>query len=218
MISGRMIIPCETVDCHCPSAAGDKAKYSFTYINNMKNFIYYDVPKAGSSTIRKMLWPHSWPFKPTSNCVSKTEPLLPDKQYKTFTFVRNPYDRMVSNYRHFNEKDKQREKLKKSGIDLDNIKTFTGFIKMTLQFQNHHWQPQSYYVPETIDFVGKIETFQQDFDELCEIIKIPRRVLLHENQAKNKKTYTQYYDDEALELVANRYRKDITRFNYKFEG
>ena len=38
-----------------------------------------------------------------------------------------------------------------------------------------------------IDFYGKYETLQEDFDYVCEKIGLPQTKLLHENKSKNEK-------------------------------
>ena len=44
-------IPCECPACKCP--AGSFNRYSFAYIDETQKIIYFDVPKAASTTIRR---------------------------------------------------------------------------------------------------------------------------------------------------------------------
>ena len=126
--------------------------------------------------------------------------------YFKFAFVRNPWDRVVSWY--FFSKTSSYESRNTSNI------SFKEFIKI----KSNVWkgpQQNQYDFTKCCDFIGRFENLQQDFNIICDKIKIPQQQLLSKNKSKHK-SYTEYYDDETRQLVADRFAKDIEYFGYKF--
>jgi hypothetical protein len=119
-----------------------------------------------------------------------------------FTFVRNPWSKAVSEF--FYSK---------------SINGYNGTFKNYLRkprCQPDHMTPQINFLNDNMNYIGRFENFEEDFNTVCDKIGIPRQQLPHENKS-NHKHYTEYYDDEAREIVAEKYAKDIEFFGYKFE-
>lgn len=138
--------------------------------------------------------------------------------YFKFTFCRNPYDRLVSTYEFFNLSKR--------------YNTFSNFVNCTRLFEDvkkildqdfclntdleYHLLPGVYFIKHGVDFIGRFENLQQDFDSICNTIGIPKQKLPYARKTKHKH-YTEYYDDETRQIVAELYKKDFEYFGYKFE-
>ena len=132
--------------------------------------------------------------------------------YFKFAFVRNPWDCVVSWY-EFQLKDCVEDPNISSDRNLLNV-SFKNFI---YNFENIWSYPKKdfYLFTKCCDFIGKFENLQEDFNIICDKIKIPKQQLPHKNKSKHKH-YTEYYDEETKQIVAERFAKDIVMFGYKF--
>ena len=183
-----------------------------------------------------------------------------DKFYK-FTFVRNPWDRVVSIFhdwkiqnsrkvlhentadgsRFFTQKELREDmfsqfvsKFLMPALD-PNIKTYNPKIVFKDEKSsagdfvctNGHFIPQVKYTHDSsnnqiVDFIGKFETLQEDYDKLNKICdwNFKFMTLPHANKSKRSaKDYRKYYEDGsglAKHLVSELYREDIETYGYTF--
>jgi len=145
------------------------------------------------------------------------------QSYFKFSIVRNPWDRAISWYFHLRKKGDLLNPL--NACEIARKCSFLEFCKIVLQeekpkVETTHFTPFCHWALDEqgdsiLDFVGRFENLQQDFDTICKKIGIPRQVLPHNNGSKHKH-YTEYYDDETKQIVAEKYAKDIEYFGYKF--
>jgi len=191
-------------------------------IDHIHRFIFIHIPKAGGNSIKTALGIPKFPGDHTG---------IADKKYKKyqdyfkFSIVRNPWDSFASAYfflRHggigLNYK-RVNPDLKYINHINNNYCNFNDFVKSECWTRWKHFRPSCEYLTINgklvIDFIGKFENLQEDFNIICDKIGIPHQQLPHKNKSKHEH-YTEYYDDETREIVAEKYARDIEYFGYEF--
>jgi len=210
------------------------------------NFLFVHIAKTGGTSVRAALAPLRWRdplYWPAFLCsrlshltghriasklprhakVIAAKEMLPHEVFEKlfkFAFVRNPWDLQVSSWHHIR---RERPHL------LTGIEDFPTFIRWKLDperpYQYHidtSIELQSDYLKDLsgriiVDFIGRYENLQEDFDQVCRTIGIAPRQLPHKRQAKNRSDYRKYYTDEIAELVARHFKPDIEAFGYTFD-
>jgi hypothetical protein len=66
-----------------------------------------------------------------------------------------------------------------------------------------------------VDYVGRFENLQNDFDVVCDKIGMDTPSLPRALETQHEH-YTEYYDSETREHVGLRYKEDIEYFGYEF--
>ena len=127
------------------------------------------------------------------------------KEYFCFTFVRNPWDRLVSKYFW--------SRLPSKGVSFREMIFLMDDAKMRPRHRLKH--NQSDFINSNINCVGRFENLEADFKKICAILNLDAPKLEHLNTTKHA-PYWEYYDAETRNIVATKYKKDIETFGYKF--
>jgi hypothetical protein len=146
------------------------------------------------------------------------------QDFFSFTFVRNPFDRLVSSFfflksgghNQYNHELYNKYMRTRSG-------TFKDFIMHKFNQESidnvMHLKPQHFWAYKQnnlcIDFVGKTEAINSDLSLLYEKLGL-KRLDLDTINTSDHKHYTEYYDEETKQIVAEKYAKDIEYFGYEF--
>ena len=193
-------------------------------ISHKHKCIFIHIPKCGGTTINETLG--LVVFNKEKDIIGNGhgdmdfhEPLL-KKGYFCFSFTCNPFKRVCSLYHFFNtDKCMRWSDWNKKTHELVKKLSFKEFVVKLSDFEyDQHFKEQYKFLIHPIynvNFIGKLENFQEDFNIICDKIEIPRQELPHKNATKHK-YYTEYYDDETRSIVAKKYAKDIEYFGYKF--
>ena len=150
-----------------------------------------------------------------------------DSHFK-FAFVRNPWERLVSQYQ---------------SRRLDRVCSFREYVLTGLPAQSsytdawRHLMPQSDYLNDSdgrslVNFVGRFENLQTDFDIVCSRLGIADSKLPHSKPSAPKglrswlrrglfglssssgHQYRKLYDPELVDVVSSMYQKDLEAFGY----
>lgn len=212
-----------------------RSSYQSIYIKEL-NCIYMPIPKVASQSFKKMFANYyskihsdqrfnikrnkKWglPF----NRISKIEADVLSDDVFVFSFVRNPYKRILSCY-------------------LDKIKnptTYLGFLRYGNRFYKEmsfedfleeiykipdseadkHFRSQHTFLMNEEEFIphfiGNLETIPRDFERLLNKIGTDKLEITHKRRTKSHKNRKDFFTPKAKELIRERYRKDFLYLNY----
>lgn len=150
--------------------------------------------------------------------------------YHRFAFVRNPFDRLVSCYRSkilFRPSPTQRLSIYESYyFSLPSNIAFDDFARRVAAIPDaladNHFKSQYALLYERdelmVDEVGRFEHLDEHWRSLAERFGLDP-VLRVSNDSKHKPgahgDFRQYYTEELVQLVYERYRKDVHTFGYE---
>lgn len=204
-------------------------------ISHEHRCIFIHVPKCAGTSIEDAVWPGPrdesmlWmglvtPLRnryQTGGLQHLTARLIRDvvgtdtfDDYYRFAVVRNPWDRAISQYVSLQRRPDLREYL---GMEPDA--SFKTYLELIPRQTHVRWEPQYRFVDDDdgtplVDTLLRFESLQRDIVPVFERLGISQT--LPHNHASQRESPEAYYDDEAREMVANIYERDITRFGYSY--
>lgn len=210
-----------------------------------KPMIFIHIPKTGGMSCMHYLGLYRFIDHTTLKDdyeVLKEKSKDPESLF-SFTIIRNPWERMVSNYffhRHREHNDRRlHKKIEKSKLEqwISDHKKENKFWRSTsfkdwLKYfdENQNLQFVSIYdniiKMNYLDYISMNDKIAVDYiiylpNILKEIILIKETARIstpypHANKSDHK-DYREYYDSESIEIVAKCFAKDIEAFNFKFD-
>jgi|TARA_R100001377_G_scaffold60744_1_gene36892 hypothetical protein len=204
-------------------------------ISHDKKYIFIRVFKTGSMSIGRHIENNDSRIRVTSNGLRYSKPGVPDTtdwsketlhiksswikenifselglnwdEYFKFGFVRNPWDRELSNY-FYNMGARKPPKDISFKEWLNNCLIKDGQIDASNS-------PQSEYLTD-VDYIARFENYNEEVEYIFDKIDIPiLKSLMHINKTDHK-PYWKYYDYSDAMKVYGWYKKDIEMYNYEF--
>lgn len=207
---------------------------------NPKPFIFVHIPKCAGTSIEKSLIPLVSPHRDFCDFSSeeRSKFWLPGKlglqhsklrgyerqfkldDYFKFAFVRNPWDRAVSQIGWL--RAKTGGAVFSGGTFKENLKIYCA-TKKNVNGQDLGACQLDYLLDRSgkvgVDFVGRFESLESDFGNaavrlgLSFIPKLP-----HIFSSQRQQHYSEFYDAESAGWIDRRFAKDIEFFGYHFES
>lgn len=143
--------------------------------------------------------------------------------YFKFSFVRNPWDRLVSAFFFLKAGGFSRWDAQWAAANLSVYADLESFVRGWVNKDNcakyYHFYPQRHYLcvdddELALDFVGRFENLAQDFHHVCEVLGI--EAALADSNRSQRSDYRNYYTAHTRQLVADVYAEDIKLFGYSF--
>jgi hypothetical protein len=186
--------------------------------------IFIHIPKAAGTSIARAIYGMNVGHrKAVDYCkVSKRE----YKKYYTYSFVRNPWDRVVSAYNFAKQGGTSYVQPIPNPIYqsklFSDFETFVTQWLSTADLRNEDvvFAPQHWYIYDEnmqclVDHIGRIETLTNDLQILEKQLNM-KIVIEQLNQSNRKNDYRSYFTEETKAIVTSIYQKDIELFKYEF--
>lgn len=210
-------------------------RYEFINVNIEQSVIFIHIPKNAGSSISE-----AFGFKHVNHSTYlQLEAVVGEsdiRDFYTFTFVRNPYDRFISLYHYarlteskYHSSINPDKAMYGKHLDYDLLKDADVkdcaiyLIEGKLKHDNSwlHWQPQVNWLKDKngeilIDFVGRYENLEVDYHKIAKRLGIDAELKHHNKSRNNHSSYRDLFDKDTKKIIEEYYEEDLNAFNYDF--
>ena len=194
-----------------------KDRFAFIHIYKVAGMTVRDVLNKNFSTIEIV----------SSHCTANDIQLHITNDFFVFSFVRNPYDWMISlyNYILFDKTHPFRHYYVDKPFDYF-IKHYCENILNKEATHNGRMTDQTEFLYDEngrllVDYIGRFENFRSDFSRILKRLDININVSNFPiiNRTRNKTQigdYQKYYNKPMRTIVEKSFERDFNNFNYEF--
>ncbi|MEM1304170.1 MAG: sulfotransferase family 2 domain-containing protein [Planctomycetota bacterium] len=203
---------------HIPKTAGCSLRETLDpYVSDPKRYAVNRLLERVGIRVNHLIGPPEWKRFRLHEEMRTVHRVLPAPVFASlfkFAFVRNPWDLLVSRYHYLLRQPRHRQHAR--------VKRMTGFGEYARWHAARTNETQLRRIADRngrllVDFVGRFESLHDDFAEVQRRIGLQPAAIPHENQSA-RNDYRTYYDDATAEFVAERWRADVERFDYRFDA
>lgn len=204
-------------------------------ISDSHQFIFVHIRKAAGSSIRDTLEPisiskptdtlskvksrflkterdyHNYAFRQHDDINAAKRVMPPElfESYFKFAFVRNPWDRLVSEYEFIRRRPDHGRHSKVMNMGFEKY-----IVYQSKRFDSHQINMLADKNGNLLmDFIGKFENLHDDWNRVTDKLGIENKALTHRKKA-GIKDYDSYYTKESRALVSELWKRDIVAFGY----
>lgn len=142
------------------------------------------------------------------------------QDYFSFTFVRNPYDKVVSSFFYWSNKGADRFLTWKKKYS--TFHDFLMYYQYSTKVEKFHFDYTNFdYITNNdgeviVDFVGKFDNIENEFIKVQKMcgIKDEKIKRLPKLNSSNHSDWRLYYTDELASIVYEKWEKDFTYFGF----
>jgi hypothetical protein len=203
--------------------ASPKGTFSLRRCDELRT-IFVHTPKAAGTSVALSIF-GELPYHYTAADYIAIFGRRTFEEYFTFSFVRNPWDRVYSAYMYLARGGWDEHDRAWSTQHIAPYADFGDFVVRGLRQpvvrEFMHFVPQRDFVCDRrgrilVDYLGYFETIGADFAEICRRIG-SSATLTHTNRS-TEADYRAAYSAETRGIVGEMYARDIAIFGYDFEG
>lgn len=154
------------------------------------------------------------------------------KSYFKYSFVRNPWSRLVSCYKNrivldSDEINSTKSTLLKTNPEFRSDMSFEEFIDVVCEIPDskadQHFRSQLFELTGRkdkllVNYIGHLEKMGDHLKQIAEYSGLPFSDFPKVNTTNKRKSYQDFYTPETIEKVRQRFKADIDFFNYEFEN
>lgn len=212
-------------------------------ISHKCKFITIDIPKTGTRSLRESLRPlnvldiiggEDDRFKQHGTALECKYDLqgflgYDFDEYLSFCIVRNPWERYLSFFRYYKDKAESylntqdiqftEEEIKQVKNSFDLFNTYTNQQVLKIIILNNR-QQSDYYLNHNneniISYIADFSYIEKEFNYFCTKVGLGHISLKHENKS-TKIVYDNIYNQELIDLVADKEKDVIELKGYKYQ-
>lgn len=209
-------MPRRTIDIVKPLIGKAWALHVRLHTKYLADVAFVHINKAAGSSIEKAL---GLPFQ--HKTARELRDLMGPRRWSerfTFTFVRNPWDKVASHYHY-------RVMTDQTGLATSRLPFNDWVMRAYGERDPLYYDIPKMFMPQIewivdddrqlmVDFIGHFENLEDDFHAICDILGVGARLPHLKRSVRGD--YRELYTAEAAEVVERWFAEDLKRFEYRF--